>query len=57
MNQRMIQQVKTIDDVKIFFNELKEEGLNFHPDDPMQDYIYIDTGLQFYSGQLHDVAE
>ena len=40
----MIEQIKTVDDVKIFFNELMEEGLNFHPDDSFSDYIHTASG-------------
>ena len=47
----MIQQINTVEDVKTFFNELHEEGLNFHPDDSMQDYTHRDTGEQLYSVQ------
>ena len=47
----MIEQINTVEDVKIFFNELLEEGLNFHPDDPFSDYIHAGSGEQFYSDQ------
>ncbi|WP_133162683.1 hypothetical protein [Flavipsychrobacter stenotrophus] len=47
----MIQQINTVDDVKIFFNELLAEGVNFHPDDPMETYQHRDTGKSFYNDQ------
>ena len=47
----MIQQIDTVEDVKIFFNELHTEGLNFHPDDDMEMYRHRDTGKSFYSDQ------
>ena len=45
----MIQSIKTIEDVKIFLNELHAEGLNFHPDDPFEDYINMETKEPLYS--------
>ena len=45
----MMQEIKTVDDVKDFFNELKSEGLNFHPDTSFADYVNIETGLTFYT--------
>jgi len=39
----MIQEIKTTEDVKIFFEELLAEGLNFHPDDLFEDYINYKT--------------
>ena len=47
----MIQEIKSIQDVKIFFTELHDGGLNFHPDDPFDTYVHRDTGEQFYSDQ------
>ena len=39
----MIQEIKTVEDVKTFFNELLAEELNFHPDDRFEDYINYET--------------
>lgn len=47
----MIEQIKTVEDVKVFFNELMAEGLNFHPDDPFSDYVHTASGEQLYSDQ------
>lgn len=47
----MIQEIKTVEDVKTFFNDLYDEGLNFHPDDVFEHYIHTDTGLPFYTEQ------
>jgi len=45
----MIQEIKTIEDVKTFFEELLAEGLNFHPDDPFEDYINYETKEPTYT--------
>ena len=47
--KKMIQEIKTIEDVKTFFNELHAEGLNFHPDDVFEHYIHRDTNEPFYT--------
>jgi hypothetical protein len=45
----MIQEIKTIDDVKTFFQQLLAEDLNFHPDTPFEDYIHCETRRATYS--------
>lgn len=46
----MIQEIRTIEDVKTWFRELiVEEKLNFHPDTPFEDYINTDTREDSYS--------
>lgn len=35
--------IKTVADVKTFFRHLTSEGVNFHPDNPFEDYIHIET--------------
>lgn len=45
----MIQQIKTIDEVKAFFQQLLAEGLNFHPDTPFEDYIHGETKRPTYT--------
>ena len=45
----MIQEIKTIRDVKTFFEELLSEGLNFHPDDQFEDYINYETKEPTYT--------
>ena len=45
----MIQEIKTTEDVKTFFEELLAEGLNFHPDDPFEDYINYETKEPTYT--------
>ncbi|GAA4465489.1 hypothetical protein GCM10023093_17770 [Nemorincola caseinilytica] len=47
----MIQEIKTVDDVKTFFNELHDEGLNFHPDDLFEQYIHRETNQPFYTDE------
>lgn len=47
----MIQEIKTVEDVKTFFNEVYEEGLNFHPDDLFEHYIHRDTNQLFYTDE------
>ncbi len=45
----MIPEIKTIEHVKTFFEELLAEGLNFHPDDPFEDYINYETKEPTYT--------
>lgn len=45
----MIQEIKTIDDVKTFFQQLLAEDLNFHPDTHFEDYIHCETRQATYS--------
>lgn len=45
----MIQQIKTIEDVKTFFQQLLAEDLNFHPDTPFEDYINGETRHPTYT--------
>ena len=45
----MIQEIKTVEDVKTFFEELLSEGLNFHPDDQFEDYINYETKEPTYT--------
>ena len=45
----MIQEIKTTEDVKTFFEELLSEGLNFHPDDLFEDYINYETKEPTYT--------
>jgi hypothetical protein len=47
----MIQEIRTVEDVKKFFWELLVEGLSFHPDDMFESYVHRDTGEPFYSDQ------
>ncbi len=47
----MIQEIKTVEDVKAFFEALLAEGLNFHPDDMFETYVHTDTSEPFYSDQ------
>lgn len=42
--------INTISAVKRLAHQLKRElGLGFHPDDPFEDYINIQTGKSIYS--------
>jgi hypothetical protein len=45
----MIQEIKTVEDVKTFFNELRAEDLNFHPDDRFEHYINCETKEPIYT--------
>lgn len=45
----MIQEIKTIGDVRTFFKQLLAEGLNFHPDTPFEDYINCETTHPTYT--------
>lgn len=45
----MIQTIKTIDDIKVFFQQLLEEGLNFHPDEDFTNYINCETREDTYT--------
>ncbi len=45
----MIQDIRTTEDVKTFFEELIAERLNFHPDDLFEHYIHRDTKQPFYT--------
>ena len=45
----MIQEIKTIEDVQTFFEELLAEGLNFHPDDLFEHYINYETKEPTYT--------
>lgn len=45
----MIQTIKTMDDVKAFFQQLLEEDLNFHPDEDFTNYINGETKEDTYS--------
>ncbi len=47
----MIQEIKTVEDVKTFFNELLAENLNFHPDDQFEDYINYETKEPTYTDE------
>ena len=44
----MIQTIKTINDVKTFFQQLLEESLNFHPDEDFTNYINGETREDTY---------
>lgn len=45
----MIQEIKTVEDVKTFFNKLLAEELNFHPDDDFANYINYETKVPTYT--------
>lgn len=42
-------EIKTIEDVKDFFEQLINEGVNFHPDTPFEDYINFETGRDSFT--------
>ena len=45
----MIKEIKTIEDVMVFFEQLIDEDLNFHPDTPFEDYINCETRKPSYT--------
>lgn len=45
----MIQIIKDIKDVELFFECLWSEGTNIHPDDDFQNVVNIETGATTYS--------
>ena len=45
----MIQEIKILEDVRTFFNDLLAEDLNFHPDDDFKDYINYETKEATYA--------
>ncbi len=47
----MIQKIETVEDVTMFFNELLNEGIAFHPDNPFENYIQDETEQPFYSDE------
>ena len=47
----MITEINDIEDVKIFFMELLDEDLNFHPDTPFEDYINCETRQDTYTAE------
>jgi hypothetical protein len=51
----MIQEIRTIDDVRTFFQQLLAEDLNFHPDTPFEDYIHCETRQATYSNDEAEV--
>lgn len=51
----MITEIKTKEDVKAFFEQLIDEGLNFHPDTPFEDYINCETREPSYTKDQADL--
>lgn len=51
----MIQTITTIEDVKTFFLQLLEEGVNFHPDEDFANYINGETKKDTYTRQEADL--
>lgn len=47
----MMQEIKSMDDVRTFFNELLQESLNFHPDEDFANYINGETKLATYTDE------
>ena len=45
----MIADIKHIEDVKIFFKDLINEGVNAHPDEDFLNYVHITSGHETYS--------
>ncbi len=53
----MIQKIETVEDVTMFFNELLNEGIAFHPDNPFEYYIQDETEQPFYSDEEIQVRD
>lgn len=51
----MITEIKTKEDVKAFFEQLIDEGLNFHPDTPFENYINSETREPSYTKDQADI--
>ena len=45
----MITSVKNIGDIITFSKDLISEGVNFHPDDPFENDVNMETGEPSYS--------
>jgi hypothetical protein len=50
----MITEIKSINEVELFFKQLFKEGTNAHPDDNFCDYVNLETGAPTYT---KDAAE
>lgn len=48
--QAQVQIIKTVEDVVAFFEILRGEGLNFHPDDNFADYIRFGSKMGAFDG-------
>jgi hypothetical protein len=51
----MISKIETIEDVKLFANQILAEGVSFHPDDDFKDYINFKTKEPFYTIEEADI--
>lgn len=47
----MITEIKSIEDVRTFFNQLHQEELNFHPDEDFCNYVNVKTAEPPYSSE------
>lgn len=45
----MLKEINNLDDVRLFAEQLIQEGTNFHPDDDFSIYINLKTGLATYT--------
>jgi len=45
----MLKEINNLDDVRLFAEQLIQEGTNFHPDDDFSSYINLKTGLPIYT--------
>ena len=45
----MLAKIKTTTDVKRFAKQLIAEGVNFHPDDDFNDYVFYENNNSFYT--------
>ncbi|KAB2914405.1 MAG: hypothetical protein F9K23_14455 [Bacteroidetes bacterium] len=47
----MINTIETIEDVRLFAEQLLQEGVNFHPDEDFRNYINRSTKLPTYTNE------
>jgi len=51
----MIDEIKTVEDVKIFAKQIISEGVSFHPDDDFNDYVNFKTNEPCYTKEQAEV--
>lgn len=51
----MINDIKTVEDVKLFAKQIIGEGVSFHPDDDFNDYVNFKTNEPCYTREEAEV--
>ena len=49
MKNTIVNELSRLEDVKIFFQQILNEGINFHPDTDFLDYINLQSNQPTYS--------